>query len=272
MTETILTVVRSLLEDERVEEALETALRASEQETADAAVFVALAEAAAAMDDYRQTARASRKALLLLENESSPLCRDAWLQAAWADWRTWDFEAAERCLRKCLELDADLAAAWDLLASVLEFQGRKKESEEAYRRAAHLSPRDFPPPARISDKEMSDLLEESLDELPLMLQAAAREVSIVIRELPDRDMAVGEGGEDLLPPDLLGLFVGTSRPERSSMNSWEQPPVIFLFKRNLELTCTDRSSLLDEIVTTLRHELAHYLGFAEDDMERLGLE
>jgi predicted Zn-dependent protease with MMP-like domain len=46
---------------------------------------------------------------------------------------------------------------------------------------------------------------------------------------------------------------------------------IILFKKNLEKVCQDREDLIDQIQVTVRHEVGHYLGLDEDDLERLGL-
>jgi predicted Zn-dependent protease with MMP-like domain len=52
----------------------------------------------------------------------------------------------------------------------------------------------------------------------------------------------------------------------------EAPPRILLFQRNLERFARDESELKREIARTLHHELAHYLGFAEEDMADLDLD
>ena len=46
---------------------------------------------------------------------------------------------------------------------------------------------------------------------------------------------------------------------------------VMLFKANLEKICRDREELIDQIQITVRHEIGHYLGLDEDDLERLGL-
>ena len=56
------------------------------------------------------------------------------------------------------------------------------------------------------------------------------------------------------------------------VNPTEQPGVVFLFQKNLERMCPDRPTLEDEIRITVWHELAHYLGFGEDEMEEMGLD
>jgi predicted Zn-dependent protease with MMP-like domain len=46
---------------------------------------------------------------------------------------------------------------------------------------------------------------------------------------------------------------------------------VVLFKRNLEKICRDRNDLIEQIQTTVRHEIGHHLGLSEEDLERLGL-
>ena len=61
---------------------------------------------------------------------------------------------------------------------------------------------------------------------------------------------------------------------RTEAGSTDQPrdvKRVILFKKNLEKICRDRDELVEQIQITLRHEIGHYLGLSEEDMERLGL-
>jgi predicted Zn-dependent protease with MMP-like domain len=49
----------------------------------------------------------------------------------------------------------------------------------------------------------------------------------------------------------------------------ELPPTIHLFRRNLERIATDADDLAEQITITLYHELGHYLGMEEDELEEL---
>ena len=52
----------------------------------------------------------------------------------------------------------------------------------------------------------------------------------------------------------------------------ELPPQILLFKRNLERCFSDRQELEREIAVTLYHELGHYLGMREAELEAIDLD
>ena len=78
--------------------------------------------------------------------------------------------------------------------------------------------------------------------------------------------------DDGLEPDLLGLFVGASRAE-SVEGGDPLPPQILLFVDNIwDFAEGDEASFREEVRVTFFHELGHYLGLAEGDLEIRGLE
>ena len=71
-------------------------------------------------------------------------------------------------------------------------------------------------------------------------------------------------------PDLLGLFIGApmAYPDEHPL-----PPQIILFLDNLwEFSGRDTGIFREEVRTTYLHELGHYLGLDEIDLEERGLE
>lgn len=78
--------------------------------------------------------------------------------------------------------------------------------------------------------------------------------------------------EEGLDAGLLGLFEGASRID-SPPQAAEELPCIRLFLDNLwDYADRNVSAFRREVRTTLLHELAHYLGFDEDEVAARGLE
>lgn len=195
-----------------------------------------------------------------------------WYGAA-ARFYLWNFDAAREELEALVREDQEFGEAWLLIAQVCEMQQDQVGARRGYDRAFALQPDRFHRPTRVDDETMEEVVAKAREALPEEFQRALDEVAVVWRDVPDAEMAVEESAtSDPLPPDLLGLFVGADRLDQSVFNPLEQSGVIFLFKKNLERVCSNVEMLAAEVRTTLWHELAHYLGFEEEDMADLGLE
>lgn len=110
-------------------------------------------------------------------------------------------------------------------------------------------------------------VEATLAAFPAKLQTEARRVPVTLRRRPTRAMQ-----EDGIEPDTLGLFVGDAFADRDS-DAMPLPPQVLLFLENLwDMAEGDEEAFRQEIRTTLLHELGHYLGLDEDDLEERGLE
>ena len=103
--------------------------------------------------------------------------------------------------------------------------------------------------------------------MPTDLQAAATNLSITFQPHPNRELV-----EDGVDDDTLGLFIGDEwGHSESSANPL--PPQIILFLKNIwEYAEGDERIFIEEIRTTLLHELGHYLGLDEDGLEQRGLD
>jgi predicted Zn-dependent protease with MMP-like domain len=106
----------------------------------------------------------------------------------------------------------------------------------------------------------------TLAELPSALREAAGQLPVSYERRPNRAMV-----RDGLDEDLLGLFVGDPLGEAGS--GTVLPAQVLLFLENLwEFVEGDWDGYLDEVQTTYLHELGHYLGLDELDLEQRGLE
>ena len=109
-----------------------------------------------------------------------------------------------------------------------------------------------------------DELKSLLSALPADIREAAADVAVSLEERPGRNPA-----DEELVGDELGLFEGPCHHERLAS---EELPRIRLFLANLwEWVEQDEQDFRDEVGTTYLHELGHYLGWDEDDLDERGL-
>ncbi len=127
-------------------------------------------------------------------------------------------------------------------------------------------------PVHLDDETIESVVTEALAELHPAIQAYLANVPIVLEEVPDAELC--EQWDPPMPPaGILGYFSGATMGDQTGVDSWSAlPATIVLFRRNLERAATDRESLIDELRITVFHEVGHYLGLDEDDLEKRGLE
>ena len=155
----------------------------------------------------------------------------------------------------------------DLEARVLEAAGRFDEAELLFAEANRLAPSEYPIPARTSESDFRDILDNVLESLPPVIRETVQSVPVLVQPKPTAEIA------DRAPhitPDVLGLFVGVSVGDQVTAPSG-YPDVVLLFQRNLERAGRTRREVAREIKVTLLHEYGHYLGFDEEELEHLGL-
>lgn len=96
-----------------------------------------------------------------------------------------------------------------------------------------------------------------LDGLPPELRAEAATVTLAIAaEAPD--------------PDLLACYEGVPLVERSADSVLWEPDRITLFQQPLQNMARTELELRLQLRRTLIHELAHFFGFSEDELEQRG--
>ena len=102
-----------------------------------------------------------------------------------------------------------------------------------------------------------DHVERALAGLPPELRHAVRNVEISVEdEHPDE-------------PDLFGLYEGVPLPERGDW-AGSLPDRIRIFRKPLVESFSDAAELEEEIRVTVLHELAHYFGLDEPELDNLG--
>lgn len=180
------------------------------------------------------------------------------------------FRDARTALAKCLSVDKRIARAHHWLGLLEEREGNDRAARTHFEKATKLAPEAYPAPYRVTETEFRTMVEEAIAELPEDFRASLSNLDIVVEPLPD-DRTLS--GDPPLSPAILGLHVGYSADERPPSGAAGQlPNLIFLFQRNIERASESHEDLVEEIRITLLHEIGHYLGLDEDEVEERGLE
>jgi predicted Zn-dependent protease with MMP-like domain len=120
----------------------------------------------------------------------------------------------------------------------------------------------------VSKAKFGQLVERALAELPEQFARHLEEVPIEIRDRPTRKQLERVGlEEDNL---LLGLYDGIPLSERSVEHSGVRPAVIYLFQDDIEEASDSEQDLIEQVRTTVLHEIGHHFGMDEDDLDELG--
>ena len=127
---------------------------------------------------------------------------------------------------------------------------------------------DYAMPHHVSKARFAELVERAAATLPAQFASALAEVPIEIRNRPSPRMLRSLGLED--DELLLGLYHGRPRTERSVEDSGRLPDVIYIFQEDVELVSESEQDLIEQVRTTVLHELGHHFGMSEEDLDELG--
>lgn len=101
--------------------------------------------------------------------------------------------------------------------------------------------------------------------IPDRFREAMQNIAIVVEDEPSpqtlREL-------DLEPPDtLLGLYQGTPLTERQWSHGNALPDKITLYQGPIEDASSDNDDVVIAIAETLIHEIGHYFGLSEEEIE-----
>jgi predicted Zn-dependent protease with MMP-like domain len=118
---------------------------------------------------------------------------------------------------------------------------------------------------RVSRERFEQLVEQAMESLPGEHIENIRNLSVIVEDLPSRALAKEM---DMEQDELLGLFTGAPFGEQEGFfNAPSLPDTILLFQKNIEAICDSEDELIEEIQITVVHEVGHYFGLSEDDLE-----
>ena len=111
------------------------------------------------------------------------------------------------------------------------------------------------------------LVADALATIPRRFRDAMKNIAIVVEDEPSSELL---DEMELEPPDtLLGLYQGIPLTERAWGYGNALPDRILLFQGPLERESEDDDDLVVAIGETLIHEIGHYFGLSEEEIEAI---
>jgi predicted Zn-dependent protease with MMP-like domain len=110
-------------------------------------------------------------------------------------------------------------------------------------------------------------VDEALVTIPAKFRDALTNMAIVVEDEPTPQQLEEVGVE---PPDtLLGLYEGTPLTERQWAHGNVLPDKVTLFQFPIEDASEDEDDVVVAIGETLIHEIGHYFGLSEEEIEEI---
>ena len=116
-------------------------------------------------------------------------------------------------------------------------------------------------------KRFEQLVAEALASVPRRFRDAMKNIVIVVEDEPSSELL---DEMDIEPPDtLLGLYQGTPLTERTWAYGNTLPDRVLIFQGPHERDAEDEDDLVVAIGETLIHEIGHYFGLSEEEIQEI---
>lgn len=110
---------------------------------------------------------------------------------------------------------------------------------------------------QVAEPEFEELVADALDELPEPLVQMVDNLVVVV--------------EDRHPTEeLLGLYEGVPLTERDDYGGLVMPDRVTIYRLAICEICDTLEDVVDEVLVTVVHEVAHHFGIDDDELHRLG--
>ncbi len=116
-------------------------------------------------------------------------------------------------------------------------------------------------------QKFEKLVAEAIELIPARFRREMKNIAVVVEDEPSEELLEEM---EIEPPDsLYGLYQGTPLPERTWGYGNTLPDRVTLFKGVIEEDCETEDDVRDCIAETLIHEVGHYFGLSEEEIEEI---
>jgi predicted Zn-dependent protease with MMP-like domain len=116
-------------------------------------------------------------------------------------------------------------------------------------------------------REFEKLVAEAVTLIPARFRREMKNLALVVESEPSPELLAEM---EIEPPDsLYGLYQGTPLTERRWDYGNQLPDRITIYQRPIEEDCEDEDEVRAVIGETLIHEVGHYFGLSEEEIEEI---
>lgn len=119
----------------------------------------------------------------------------------------------------------------------------------------------------MEDEKFGEIVSDAVSDMPDEFKELLDNVNIFIEDWPTREQLKSVGLRN--KNNLLGLYEGIPRTNRGQNYNLVLPDRITIFKKPLERQCNSVRELKQEIIKTVKHEIAHYFGIDDDRLSQI---
>jgi len=114
----------------------------------------------------------------------------------------------------------------------------------------------------MNEKQFEDIIEKAIRQLPDEFRNGLDNIEVTIEDIPDFKVPKNT--------ILLGLYQGVPLDERTHYYAGILPDKITLYRKNIEAVCGTEEEMIEQIKTTLLHEIGHYFGINDKRLREMG--
>jgi predicted Zn-dependent protease with MMP-like domain len=120
----------------------------------------------------------------------------------------------------------------------------------------------------VTRRQFEALVAKALRRLPKRFKGKIENIAVVVEDWADDETLTDVGVE---PPDTLyGLYRGIDLTRRDSAYGNVLPDTITIYQGPIEEDCADEAEMAELVRDTVIHELGHYFGLDDSQLDELG--
>ncbi|HET6499124.1 MAG TPA: metallopeptidase family protein [Amycolatopsis sp.] len=113
-------------------------------------------------------------------------------------------------------------------------------------------------PVAMSPGHFDELVADALDAVPAEFAEAMDNVVVLVEDHNDQ------------APEILGLYHGVALTERTSAYGGVLPDRISIYRSPILAMCDNENQVVEEVLITVVHEIAHHFGIDDTRLHDLG--